>query len=74
MATITIRNLPEDLVKRIKSVARSKGYSMERELRELLKARYASRSQILDKARQRWRSLPSVNPEELERWKGEGRP
>ena len=74
MATITIRNLPDDLVKRIKSIAKSKGHSMEQELRELLKARYASRSQILNKARQRWSNLPPVDPEELKKWKKEGRP
>ncbi len=74
MATITIRNIPDDLVKRIKEVARSRGYSMEQELRELLKVRYASRSQILARARERWEKLPSVGPEEISGWKEEGRP
>ena len=74
MATITIRNIPDDLVERIKSVANSKGRSMEQELRELLKTRYASRSHILIRARQRWEKLPPVTSEEIDGWKEEGRP
>ncbi len=73
MATITIRNIPDDLVERIKSVARGKGRSMEQELRELLKARYAHRSQILARTRERWEKLPPVTPQEIHGWKEEGR-
>lgn len=73
MATLTIRNVPDDLVKRIKSVARSKGRSMEQELRELIKARYASRLQILARTRERWEKLPPVSSDEIGRWKEEGR-
>jgi len=73
MATITIRNVPEDLVHRIKERARNKGRSMEQELRELLKTYYAGRYQILSRVRRRWEKLPPLSSEEVERWKEEER-
>jgi antitoxin FitA len=36
MATITIRNVPDELVDRIKWLAGQKGVSMEQEIRDLL--------------------------------------
>ena len=73
MATITIRNVPEDLVHCITERARNKGRSMEQELRELLKTYYAGRYQILSRVRRRWEKLPPLSPEEVERWKEEER-
>ena len=73
MATITIRNVPEDLIHRVKEIARGKGRSMEQELRELLKAYYAGRYQVLSRVRRRWEKLPPLSPEEVERWKEEER-
>lgn len=69
MATLTIRNLPDDLVKRIKEMAANKGHSMEQEVRELLQNKFASRSQVLQRVQQRWESLPEISPGELEQWK-----
>ena len=39
MATITIRNVPDQLVDRIKRLAEQKGVSMEQEIRDLLQSR-----------------------------------
>lgn len=74
MATITIRNVPDELVDRIKRLAEQKGISMEQEIRNLLQSRYVQRGVVLERIRQRWKSLPvqAVNP--LQDWKEQGRP
>ncbi len=46
MATLTIRNVPEDVVARLKKVAANKGYSMEQEVRELLRTRFPARDEV----------------------------
>ncbi|MFQ5938226.1 MAG: hypothetical protein ACE5LB_17630 [Acidiferrobacterales bacterium] len=74
MATLTIRNLPERLVRRLKTVARQKGRSMEQEVRELLQTRYAPRSEVLSRVRKRWETLPETTADEAQRWRVEGRP
>jgi plasmid stability protein len=43
MATLTIRNLRDEVVKRLKEAAKRKGKPMEQEVRELLESRYKSR-------------------------------
>ena len=48
MATLTIRNVPEDVVARLKKVAANKGHSMEQELRELLRTRFPARAEALE--------------------------
>jgi predicted transcriptional regulator len=52
-ATITIRNVPDQLVDRIKRLAEQKGVSMEQEIRDLLQ-RYVQRGAALDRIRRRW--------------------
>lgn len=74
MATITIRELPDDLLRRLKASAKAHGRSMEQEVRELLAQRYAPRSEILDRIRERWDELPETDAEEAARWRAHGRP
>lgn len=74
MATLTIRNLSDDIVQRIKQSAYHQGHSMEQEVRELLEYRYASRKDILHRAKGRWEKLPSVDAEDIARWRHVGRP
>ena len=73
MATLTIRNVPDEVVARLKKVAANKGHSMEQELRELLKTRYPSRGEVLDRVEQRWETLPPVSAEEIDQWIAEAR-
>jgi antitoxin FitA len=73
MATITIRNLPDDLVERIKLLARDKGVSMEQEIRDLLHSRYVNRGEVLERIRQRCENLPTQSSAELMEWKEQGR-
>ena len=73
MATLTIRNVPDEVVARLKKVAANKGHSMEQELRELLKTRYPARAEVLDRVEQRWETLPPVSAEEIDQWITEAR-
>ena len=73
MATLTIRNVPDEVVARLKKVAANKGHSMEQELRELLKTRYPARAEVLDRVRENWKNLPPVTAEEIDQWIAEAR-
>ena len=68
MATLTIRNVPDEVVARLKKVAANKGHSMEQELRELLKTRYPTRVEVLDRVEENWKNLPPVSAEEVDKW------
>lgn len=73
MATLTIRNLPDDVVSRIKATAQRRGHSMEQEVRLLLSARFASRDEVLDRVRRRWDGLSAPSADEVDRWRTTGR-
>lgn len=73
MPTLTIRNLPDDVVKRIKTLAATKGHSMEQEVRELLEIRYAPRCEVINCIRHRWPTLPETTSEEADGWRAVGR-
>lgn len=68
MATLTIRNLPVDLVERIKARAGRQGRSMEQEVRDLLMEHFAARAAVLERMRERSAGLAAVTPEEVDRW------
>ena len=68
MATLTIRNVPEEVVARLKKVAANKGHSMEQELRDLLKTKYPARAEVLDRVRESWKTLPEVSTEKVDKW------
>ncbi len=73
MATITIRNIPDELVERIKHLAGQKGVSMEQEVRDLLQKRYGQRDEVLARIRQRVEVLPMEAENRVQSWKSEGR-
>ncbi len=72
MATITIRNVPDQLVDRIKRLAEQKGVSMEQEIRDLLQ-RYVQRGAAIDRICRRWETLPVQTASQLQDWKEQGR-
>ncbi|MGH7487283.1 MAG: FitA-like ribbon-helix-helix domain-containing protein [bacterium] len=83
MATLTIQNVPENLVNRIQSEADHNRRSMEQELHALIESRFAgkipvrsdeSKGEALRRIRERWKDLPETEPEEIDRWLKEGRP
>ena len=73
MATLTIRNVPDDLVGRLKKVAAQQGRSMEQEVRLLLETRYAERSELLERIRSRWDLSRVPTPGEIHSWRSTGR-
>jgi hypothetical protein len=73
MATITIRNISDELVERIKLLAAQKGVSMEQEVRDLLQKRYGQRDEVLTRIRQRAEVLPMEAENRVQSWKSEGR-
>ncbi len=56
MATLTIRNLPADVVARLKARAASRGHSMEEEARQVLQHQFRSRTEILKDVASRWKA------------------
>ncbi len=73
MATITIRNISDELVDRIKRLAEQKGISMEQEVRDLLQKRYGQRDEVLARIRERAKALPMESESQVQTWKSEGR-
>lgn len=73
MGTLTIRNLPDDLVERLKAAAAAHQRSMEQEVRELLQRRYAPKAEVLARLRSRWGQLPRTSAEDVRQWREEGR-
>ena len=74
MATLTIRNLPDELVERLKLKAKAANRSMEQEVRELLEANYPKKRDTIERIRSRWEGLPETRHEEMDNWRNEGRP
>ena len=74
MGTLTIRNLPDEVIEAAKASAELHHRSMEQEIRELLRRRYGPRSEVLRRIRDRWRELPRTEAEEIEQWRQTGRP
>jgi plasmid stability protein len=74
MATLTICHVPEAVIDRLKAAAKHKGHSMEQEVRELLATRYAARTEITARIRQRWDTFPPASEADLRAWRQTGRP
>ncbi|WP_422462618.1 MULTISPECIES: FitA-like ribbon-helix-helix domain-containing protein [unclassified Endozoicomonas] len=74
MATLTIRNLPDELIERLKASAKAGNRSMEQEVRELLEARYQKKSDLIKAIRNSWKELPETSAKDIESWRHEGRP
>lgn len=75
MPTITIRNVPDEVLKRLKALARSNNRSMEEELRVMICARVADRFSVLQQVWQSWskQDRPTTS-KEVDRWIRESRP
>lgn len=73
MATLTIRNLPKDLVERLKAAAARNKRSMEQEVRELLHQHYMRREDVFERIRNRSKSFPSATAREIRKWIETGR-
>jgi len=74
MATITVRNIPEEILGNLKRTAERNGRSMEQEIRELLHERFMTRAEVIARIRARWSAIPPVSTQEADSWRNEGRP
>lgn len=73
MPSVTIRDIPADVLREMKAAAARNGRSLEGELRHLLQRRYRSRKEVLASVRQRWASMPRVTPGQVDSWIDAGR-
>jgi len=72
--TLTIRNLPDEVVAPIKEAASAHGHSMEQEVREALARRYGNCCAALQRVQHRWPTLPSTEADEIRAWRDARRP
>lgn len=75
MATITVRNLPDRVVKALKAKAKLNGKSMEQQVREILEANALDRKVILKKIEEEiWPQIKNPpTKEEIDSWIREAR-
>lgn len=73
MATLTIRNLPDDITAQLKRLAEEHQCSMEQEVRNILQEKVASRSELLDRLASRAKRLPAPKATEVADWIAAGR-
>ena len=74
MATLTIRNVPTRVVRKLKALARRRDTSMEQEVRVLLEEYVMERAAVLKEIEAGWKQQ-SRRPtgEEIDRWINAGR-
>lgn len=74
MATLTIRNVPTEIMKSLKVLAQRNRRSMEQEVRVLLAEHVGDRLSVLDQIEASWSNqMRRPTPNEVESWIGEGR-
>ncbi len=75
MATLTVRNLPDETIRRLKEMAARNRRSMEQEVRSLLESVSLDRVSACHRIEQAWadQSRPTT-AEEVDRWLELGRP
>jgi len=73
MPTLTIRNVPADVVARLKKTATSHNRSMEQEVRELLRQHFMTKAEALEAIRESCKTIPPASADEINRWIGAGR-
>lgn len=74
MATLTIRNVPDGVVKSLKSLAQRNGRSMEQEVRELLEEHIGERISVLQQIEASWeKQTRRPTAAEVDNWIQAGR-
>ena len=74
MATLTIRNVPPEVVDALKTLAKRNRRSMEQEVRELLQGFVGERRSVIEQIEASWKhQRRPTTPEEIESWIREGR-
>jgi len=74
MPTLTIRNVPPEVIDRLKDRASRQGRSMEQEVREILSYYLVSRDELIDNIQAQWHQMPNPpSAEEVTDWIKAGR-
>jgi plasmid stability protein len=74
MATITVRNVPDEVVEMIKNRARRRKHSMEQEVRTILAEVVLDRERAMKRIESLWRKQNRhVGREEVDRWLSDAR-
>jgi plasmid stability protein len=74
MATITIRNVPQHVVKSLKSLARKQRKSMEQEVRDILEDHTHDKLSAMNQIEAAWSSQTRrPKAREIQRWITQGR-
>lgn len=74
MATLTIRNVPQRTVRRLKALAKRKNVSMEQAVRDLLEQHAGDRSAVLEQIERSWeQQARRPTAEEIDSWIEVGR-
>ena len=74
MATLTIRNVPQRVVRRLKALAKRQNISMEQAVRTLLEEHAGDRSAVLEEIERSWeRQARRPTAEEIDAWIEVGR-
>jgi plasmid stability protein len=74
VATLTIRNVPQRVVRRLKAIAKRRNVSMEQAVRELLEERAGGRTVVLEEIERSWeRQAGRPKVEEIDSWIEVGR-
>ena len=69
MATITVRNLPDSVVKTLKELAQKNKRSMEQEARDILSAYVMDRKSMVDLIEATWnKHNRTIKLEEADQW------
>ena len=75
MATLTVRNLPDEVIQRLKEIAARNRRSMEQEVRSLLESVSLDRVSACRRIEQAWADQSrSTTAEEVDRWVELSRP
>jgi plasmid stability protein len=75
MPTITVRNVPPEVVQSLKALAKRHNRSMEQEVRGLLEGYVAEREAILEQIEAGWQTQTRrPTAEEIDAWLAVGRP
>ena len=74
MATITVRNIPDEVIGMIKDRARNNRRSMEQEVRSILSSVVHDREQAMRRIESLWKKQKRpIDREEIDEWLGRAR-
>ena len=74
LATLTIRNVPQRVVRNLKALAKRQGKSMEQQVRDLLEEHAGDRSSVLEQIEASWnKQTRRPSAEEIDDWIAAGR-